>query len=145
MSVWRMCFARERSRRGGEMTLQTWVEEFYPEPSTKRMTKKKAIEHSLTKWRGLTDKNLKKHSVKSEYDFGYVADEAFSSLPINESSCALCHKYLKYDLEACEKCPLFKVLGESCDTTDSSPYMVWRNTGNPMPMIKALEKTLEEN
>ena len=36
------------------MSLQTWMDEFYPTPAQKFPTELEAVEHSLSKWKGLT-------------------------------------------------------------------------------------------
>lgn len=132
------------------MTLKTWRDEFMPKMPTKRMTKRQAVEHSLRKWEGLTKKNLKKHGVfKSDW---FIEDDN-DDVSIDANTCALCVKYFdaKTDIldthdDECRKCPLFKTLGEPCDGRSgsqvNSPYNIWRLQDNPLPMIKALRKTL---
>ena len=130
------------------MSLETWREEFYPVEPSKKMTKRQAVEHSLKKWQGLSKGNLNKHKVYKEYSYIKYENDDFR---IDGFSCALCYKYLDYSLSSpddCKKCPLFKTLGHPCDkdmnlNVVGSPYNIWRNTGNPRPMIKALKQTLE--
>ena len=123
------------------MSIQTWLDEFMPKKPTKRMTKRQAVEHSLRKWEGLTKKNLKKHGVSVGWK--KIRDDEWNEFGINDESCALCIKYRKN--ENCGKCPLAQTLGgKSCDDFDM-PYAVWAlgDCVNPLPMIKALRKTLE--
>lgn len=135
------------------MTLKSWREEFMPKMPSKRMSKIKAIEHSLRKWKGLTKSNLKKHDmVKISY---WIETDVFENyktiseqyLNIDAESCALCVRFYDDDTsvenEECKKCPLFKTLGNPCDIALKSPYRIWKNQDNPRPMIRALEKTLE--
>ena len=42
------------------MSLTTWKKEFYPVPA-KKMPLRKALEHSILKWRGALPGNLRKH------------------------------------------------------------------------------------
>lgn len=128
------------------MTLKSWCKEFMPKMPTKRLTKLQAIEHSLRKWKGLTKANLKKHDLSREH-YWIEDGEKDSLLDIDADTCALCVKYYddKADTfrDACLACPLFRTLGKPCDHLKSSPYAIWKDTGNPNPMIRALEKTLE--
>ena len=126
------------------MTLATWKKEFYPKKPSKRMTKREAVEHSLTKWRGLTKANLKKHDVRIDFA-GDVADDK-NFLSISSSSCALCAKYQDFDSsleQVCLQCPLYQLLGKRCDSGEDSPFAIWVHDVNPRPMIRALEKTLK--
>lgn len=127
------------------MSLQTWMSEFYPVKPNKRMTKRQAIEHSLRKWEGLTKENLNKHGCHK--DWKSIIDDNYGTLDIDGESCALCVKYYYKDGDEhlCNRCPLSKSLGNSCDNfaLESSPYLQWLNDNNPLPMIEALRKLLE--
>jgi hypothetical protein len=136
------------------MSIKTWVKEFYPvEAFTFRETKEstskevlKAIKHSLKKWRGLTEENLKKHNCKYNTDICRVEDETGTNqLLIDCDSCALCFYYLN----VCEDCILYKVRNrDSCDMKkdgeDWSPYNAFAWEGNPKPMIALLQKALKQ-
>lgn len=125
------------------MSLDTWKKKFYPKPPSKRMTKRQAVEHSLRKWRGLTESELKKHGLKRVWKHIEEIGK-FGELEINAISCALCEKYLHVPgKDFCQNCPLNKVLGEPCDEDEESPYKIWVTKGNPKPMIKALQRALE--
>lgn len=134
------------------MSLETWKKEFYSEKPKKSFTKKQAIEHSLKKWKGLTEENIKKHncSLNDEFLTENKGDDDY--LRIDGGSCSLCVKYyIEKDFEfresRCEKCPLFKSLGHKCDNifNADAPYIIFTNENNPLPMIEALQKTLAEN
>ena len=137
------------------MSLKTWKAEFYPKPPRKRMTKREAIEHSLRKWKGLRGKALQRHKVAISVDavidardLDLVVREQ-DCLEIDMDSCALCAKYfneegysfLSEEDSSCDKCPLAKLLGTSCDNR-GGPYRTWRDTGDPEPMIRALKALL---
>lgn len=130
------------------MSLNSWKKEFYPTEAADSRPGKSAVTHSLRKWRGLLPANLKKHDLFHEadqYDISYE-DECFT---VDAGTCALCFHYIndgydspKYDPAAgfCVDCPLNKLLGGRCDVGSRSPFNVWVDTGDPKPMIKALEK-----
>lgn len=126
------------------MSLKTWKKEFYKTKPSKRMSQRTAIEHSILKWTGLLPKNMSKHEL-SKWSF-FIEDDK-ESFEIDVSSCALCVKYLgkkkSHELDACAACPLAQHLGSPCDV-DEKPYLAWRRTGNPRPMIKALKALLED-
>jgi hypothetical protein len=127
------------------MSIKSWKKEFYSKPAYK-CCRKNAIEHSLTKWQGLLKKNLEKHDlvlINDRYfdmdDYTGIMSKRNSIFKIDGGNCALCVWYLKND---CTECPLYKILGCDCDCQhiQNNPYFIFRNTGNPMPMINALKK-----
>jgi len=133
------------------MSIKTWKKEFYP-TSADRVSKKKAVAHSLRKWEGLTKTNLKKHGVEvNRTHVRELDDEDFfnGSIEIGAESCALCVKYLDCSWNPengcgeseCATCPLYEYLGHRCDESDM-PYNVWYYTQNPRKMISALKKIL---
>jgi len=131
------------------MSLQTWQEEFYKKHPSKRMTTKQAIEHSIQKWIGLRKTNLKAHQIYRE-DAKLVDDNSESWFFVDTTTCALCQKFFylrdwvnENDEVNCPKCPLRGVLGNECDYNYKSPYRIWRTSGNPEPMIRALKTALE--
>lgn len=137
------------------MSLQTWKDEFYP-VRAREVDAKDAVEHSLTKWRGLRQENLERHQVCIS---GLAVAEVGGSthFTLSASTCALCEHYYnpnKEDIEgdedddkglACETCPLAKARGGyACDrdmpdsaTGDAAPYF---RLPDPEPMIRWLEK-----
>lgn len=126
-------------RKKTKMTLKTWKKEFYPKAPTKKMTTREAIEHSIKKWEGLRPENLEKHGMRIS---SHRIEDELDDLDINADSCALCKKFY-FDFE-CVECPLYQQLGKRCDANSRSPYQIWRDKDNPVPMIKALKRTLEE-
>ncbi len=132
------------------MSLESWKREFYGTPASPPSEHVAvAIQHSLTKWIGLRKENLERHGLKK---FGVVitADEAIGpEFSINGGTCALCVKYVSTNNHEgdCGDCPLKELLGEPCDVEQEDgnpgPYDHWSETGDPEPMIKALEETLE--
>lgn len=124
------------------MSLQTWIDEFYPKPAQDVKTRKQALEHSLRKWIGLREKNLKKHDT-------YFA-EVDEFIPISSSSCALCVLFYRegeFSSDRCGKCPLFKVRGVACDSCDDereSPYHAGAFRRNPEPMIALIRKAIRK-
>lgn len=122
------------------MTLKTWKAEFYPKEAKARMSKKSAIEHSIQKWIGLRKENLEAHGLVADSHQVLIYEDIDSDrLRIDSRSCALCHKYALMQEDECEKCPLYLYLGGRCDSVET-PYFVWRRTGDPEPMIDALQE-----
>jgi hypothetical protein len=128
------------------MSIATWKKEFYPVPASRIKTKKRALAHSLRKWKGLTKDNLKKHEIIADRillrQYGGLSDRDYFAL--DAESCALCQLY---DDDLCVKCPLFAANGGySCSaSTRPSQYAIWVGDQNPKPMIKLIEKAIKEN
>lgn len=128
------------------MSLKTWKKEFYP-ITAKQAAKKsvvEAVEHSLTKWTGLKKSNLEKHDVH-QYLASIEYDDYRVSMSIDDSSCALCQKFIAKN-DSCYGCPLYIVRGENqCDWTvkNENPYREWTHNENPSLMIKYLRKALK--
>lgn len=138
------------------MSVQTWMSEFYPKP-VHQTAKEEAVQHSLTKWQGLTPENLAKHGVRID-DYGFVVQQGNrtgleTEVRINGSTCSLCLHYLNEDREdpesSCSTCPLYEARGNvACDAErddeDEAPWYAFRgDTADPQPMIFWLTKTLE--
>lgn len=129
------------------MSLATWKKRFYKTPASKA-TKTNALAHSLLKWTGLTEANLRKHNLTKV--FASIIDETTArELPINDKSCALCFVYLPKDAlrtneTACYRCPLYAANNnhpcDSFETGRESPYGVWLSTEDPKLMIRLLRK-----
>lgn len=118
------------------MSLETWKAEFYP-IEARKVPVEDAVQHSLNKWRGLTKENLDKHELTLD-EYSVLIDDEDNEFGVDAYSCALCQKY-RY----CDGCPLANVLGRSCDNEDDgehSPYGLFVEEGNPLPMIAALER-----
>lgn len=142
------------------MSLQTWKEEFYPTEAY-RATEQNAIEHSLTKWRGLTQENLEKHGLKRSRTGIYDEERVGRNfLEIDDRSCSLCIVYRNIQdvfiekkrvaaglpiptTQWCDNCPIKLTTGEDCCTGDLSPYMVYVEEGRPQKMIRLLEEVAE--
>lgn len=126
------------------MSLQTWKDEFYPVEASE-VSKENAIQHSLAKWRGLTEENLKKHRVIVKERCLEGKYNHHEWITIDSETCALCHLYSN-DIESdCIDCPLKKYFGERCDNNDDGVYYRWVVHNDPHPMIEALERCLELN
>lgn len=126
------------------MSLATWKKEFYPTPASK-VTKKKALEHSIKKWEGLLEENKARHKVvvKNGDVFGQSGRQA---IKIDSSTCALCHHYLEdSDIEnQCRKCPGAIANGRACCRGVRSPYAMFYETYNAKPMLFWLMKAKYE-
>jgi len=119
---------------------EAWLKKYYPvEAETlANASDIECVQHSLNKWRGLTKDVLEKYGLVS--DESLIEGDNFSFY-IDDDSCALCVKYLVQEV-MCTGCPLSKQLGKPCDANYIAPYSIFIRTGNPLLMIKALEKTL---
>lgn len=126
------------------MSIESWVEEFYPIEASEDMSDKTAIKHGLLKFQGATTKNLCKHKVdlydgviisKKEIDDEYI--EGFS---FDDKSCALCLKYLN---NACIGCPIYDKTGGTCSSNDS-PYIHFCDEDDPSYMLEVLEELLKD-
>lgn len=150
------------------MTFNTWKKEFYPINARTAADKAKTVDgfddvalvqHSLKKWIGLRDENLKRHGVEIvEYNHGskYITSggNRLVELHIDSGSCALCDAHIKsYDEHdhPCETCPLYQSRGNiACDDYNEyedeenvePPWFQFSTNDDPEPMIKALEDTL---
>lgn len=120
------------------MSITSWVDEFYKEPK-KDMTDLEAIDQCLSKYEGLTKKNLEKHGVTLRLRSGTLANTLTDFGILGTTRCALCVKY--FDSESWEKscttCPLSKI-GQCCFNSKSA-YQISFNTGKPGKMIKTLK------
>lgn len=123
------------------MSLGSWKDEFYPVDADE-VPESDALAHSLKKWRGMTDEHLVAHSVWANYTEGHLTDdgEDFDGdvFMILDETCALCFHFQHGGKIRCEKCPLRVASGHPCDFVEE-PYSVWRSSGDPKPMIAALE------
>jgi len=125
------------------MSIKSWKKEFYPVPASEVKDAKEAIKHSLKKWKGLLPDALERHKITLNVT---TLMSGRSEFEIGGESCALC--LISTRIESlfgdCRKCPLFENLGHRCDMADDRPWVIFQNTGNPKPMIAALNKTLKE-
>ena len=138
--------------------MKTWLEIYYPEcaDETKRIN---AIRHSLRKWIGLKEENLRRFNVGlSEVDYypyvfakGADPESRIIILEIDSESCALCFWYYKERFSIingenpCSACPLFDPVNEKSCADSGGPYHAFAaETRDPSDMIKALRKILLE-
>jgi len=121
------------------MSIATWKKEFYGSLKEASKSDVKALKHGIRKWTGLLPENLKKHYVWHELGEARIRDNSSILFSVSGVSCALCIKYVTRGTRSHSDCPIFK-----CDTEDDSPWVVWKNRGNPRPMIRVLKKALKE-
>jgi hypothetical protein len=130
---------RQTPYEGEEMSLQTWIDEFYPVPANE-VPEKHALGHSIIKWIGLQPENLARHNVvRSGRDvYGSDADRRLS---IDDETCALCRFHIRprYGL-LCKTCPLHIAIGGfDCDDglrpAAPNPYGAFVD-GDPAPMLE---------
>ena len=128
------------------MTFKLWKQKYYHRPAEEFRSRYLAVEtrellratiHSIRKWRGLRLEALEEFELLALYKDQRITDgRAF--FYIDGRTCALCWAAD----ENCWECPLFRSLGFTrCDYGHFSPYQIWVETGDPEPMISALEKT----
>mgnify|MGYP001590096016 CR=1 FL=1 len=120
------------------MSIQTWRDEFYKEEAC-YVSEKKAVKHSLKKWKGLTKANLKRHHL--DHDGVYIFDDDGADFDIDDSTCALCCAYGN----ECNVCPLAIARdGIACyevmDDENESPYGAWIHGKDAKPMIGWLKE-----
>jgi hypothetical protein len=135
------------------MSLETWKAEFYP-VEAKDVPADKAVEHSLTKWRGLRSENLTKHElcVGSRRHLTVITDVdqdvSGNAFRISAGTCALCIHYDNLIVRHCTLCPLAIVrMNTECDepmthgeSEGYPPYQYFVTKHDPEPMIQWLEK-----
>lgn len=127
------------------MSLETWKAEFYPISAAEAAQDGRlaAIKHSLQKWSGLTERQLRAHDIAKAGRSTLVSAGPYRSFDINSSTCALCSLYLKSrSFERCKGCPLVALLGAPCDTGPCNPYNAFTVDDKPGPMIDALNALL---
>ena len=123
------------------MSIDTWIEEYYPVPASADMSTKEAIEHSLKKFEGLQEVNLLRHHVILS---GQIVYDEMSDFTFDIDTCALCKKF--HNIYGCHNCPLVRAGFLHCDTSNkkvNSAYQELTRNSNPFPMIEQLKKVLE--
>lgn len=127
------------------MTVESWKQEYYPIPASD-VEPEKAAQHSLRKWTGLRQANLKAHGVTLtdlETKIGTLR---------YDTSCALCLHFSGGhhldDIDDCSQCPLAIVRGGAPCThrlprETLSPYLLARR-GYPTPLINWLRRAVKE-
>lgn len=117
------------------MSVQSWYDEFYPlDPID--IPIHEAAEHSLKKWVGMLESNLKKHGINPDTH----GDEHGNYL---DTACALCEHF--QDIQSlnhpCKNCPLVLSGHKDCFHPEST-YANKYGFGIE-PLIKELEETVE--
>lgn len=125
------------------MSVESWKQVYYPVPGNtfegleiNLETVKKALEHSLLKWQGLTENVKSQHEVKVSWIL-LVPKESEPSFPLQKplelssDSCALC---ALFDVE-CALCPL-----KNCN----EEYRTFIKTSNSLPMTDLIQSKLKE-
>jgi hypothetical protein len=127
------------------MSLQTWIEEFYPIPADVIAATKdelKCVESCIKKWEGLKVENLAKHDViciiytlmdKSVDPFidqsvDTVTVEKFSHF-VSSKTCALCLMHGEFTAHKqptvyCAECILCILRGVPCDNYTNAEYAI---------------------
>ncbi len=139
------------------MGIKSWKAEFYPTTAKQAARKSMiaAIEHSLRKWEGLSQKQLKKHGLVREY--AMLIDVNRVVLDIDNSTCALCEKYMDYDPNyglfddtdnvspsECAECPIVLSGQRSCNKPNSVYTQYISDSENSgAAMVKVLKKALK--
>ena len=133
------------------MSINTWVEEFYPAPEDGGLRWpdwQSALESAILKWSGATESNLKKHSLEKS-EMTRIKDDLDRTFSFSSYTCGLCD--LTEDISSgggsCYSCPIYAANGRSCDSPsesdDLSEFGQWTTNDNPYPMIRLLDKTKE--
>lgn len=141
------------------MSIKTWCDEFMDvDVEDVAQGAIPALEHSVKKWKGLTQEQLDKHGVRITKceDSGsiWLGDH----ICLGCSSCALCHQFLDEDGDedgygGCARCPITQVRGAPCDESittrvegnivANNPWFSFSDNRDPKPMITLLEQTLD--
>lgn len=121
------------------MSIETWDAEFYSEEAEDAAEKGAihAIKHSIIKWKGLREEQLKKHGLWMD---GLHVQGTNISQPgwwIDDRNCALC-AFDEMRKGGCKSCPIFLHAGRAC----TEEYLIAQNNNQPEPMIQLLEQTL---
>ena len=126
------------------MSLQSWKEAFAPDKA-KDVPKDKVIEATRRLFVGCRQENLDLHKVKCAngevWEFGTARPCTICS-----GTMPMCHTYGTYHGPKlnCHTCPIYKVRGKNCGQRLSdeiaAPYIAFRKTGNPEPMIAAISQ-----
>lgn len=116
-----------------------WCKNHYPVEADQFVctSDTECLGHSIDKWEGLREDNLPPNWSYSSWELNELAGP--TQLYIDDTSCALCQKYLCSGCEDTdgESCPIVRATGTDC----ALAYKQSRN--NPEPMIALLKSTLE--
>lgn len=127
------------------MSVSSWRGEFYP-LSAFQATGCNPIEHSVLKWRGLSKENLVKHGLVADMEMVCITEPVSSMkrkigdcFMISDYTCALCAL-----TDNCSQCALSIFACAECNQHDS-PWLMFLKTGDPQPMVEALESIVGQN
>lgn len=131
-----------------EKTAQDWLNKYYPVSADDSAGSwLEAAEHSLRKWRGLTDEVLEEYGLnrsKTLVGTKAVRDHGVAVLLLDGDTCALCVKHDRDncgyddDSDKCPECPITLSGGVGCNETNS-PYDVM----HVPKMIETLETAVK--
>jgi hypothetical protein len=132
------------------MSLVSWKNEFFPEEPTQERSKAAddidLLRDALKKWKGFNRYNVEKHGLELTQYSDLRDPSNGQSFTANESTCGLCMKYVSSSHRECPGCPLNQVRGARCDErvaeSEPSPYELFRDYQNPVPMISLLTACL---
>lgn len=142
------------------MSIASWKEEFYPtraDEAPHDRTEIEAIQHSITKWTGLKEENLRKHDLYLDGNLQLTGIDdtvkpGLSAIKrqgiIASEHCSLCMKFKNYkgtqEKHCCELCPIYRRLGDTC--YKEFGHFTSNALMNPRvatePMIDLLDRTL---
>lgn len=150
--------------KGHDMSLESWLDEFYPIHNQQnvlpasQISDELLLKEALLKWTGALPENTAKHGV-SYYQHDIVApsepDNSTFFFSFDYSTCRLCKKYtnnspdIEISPELCGMspdgatvilCPFFRIFRKRCDQPPNSFYV--KSENNPQPMIEALQHLL---
>lgn len=125
-----------KEKKPTKMSQAEWRRRFYPIDAIEAAQGSvlDCAEHSLQKWKGALPENEPEGGIPIDFD---------------ASNCALCVKFRKraHEKPDCNSCPLNKYTigcAKLSRITFFPPWGVWTDSGNPIPMIAALEKVVED-
>ena len=111
--------------------LDAWKKVYYPTPADE-VSKEGAAAHSLKKWEGARPAVLEAFGLIN--GSAELRDGKGGTFYFDHTTCALCKQYMVRPQD-CIACPLNAHLGQACGAL----WEDWRKTGDPEPMIAALE------
>lgn len=126
-------------------TATDWLKRFYPrEANGSEGSWAYAINHSIKKWSGLYSHILVKYGLRTPPEYRSVFESGGKIvLEMGSESCQLCKKSVEMVedyIYFCQVCPLYLSRdNKTCWDGKESPWNIWTQSGNPKPMILALE------
>lgn len=117
------------------MTTQSWLDEFYTDPSECK-TDLAAAKQGLKKYIGARKENLNKHDqgLGSARLFDNKAKEDVFDFSNNQ--CAFCGLYWRDKADECGRCPVI-VEGQTCYSFEH-PFSMFLHRNDPEPLITLL-------